>query len=309
MQNSVTEERWRYIGGSDIPAILGISPFKSRFDLLLEKARLKENDFTGNAYTVYGQNMEGKIRDYINTIFGTFVEGKHVFEGETIGVRCHTDGETDDTILEVKTTSQIEEDIWGYDVYLSQTLYYMEKTEKPNGILAVYERPEDLSEEFDPKRLHVYKFNINDDPRYKDFIRRIDNAVETFIKDLVRLEENPFLTEEDFLPLEVKKVSGDLLVLEREIADLKLAEKKAEKLKEQLKVLMDEYGIKTWKTPNNYTITRVADVQDSVSVKETFNVETFKADHPRLYKKYIEEISSVKKGKKGYVKITAPKGE
>ena len=47
MQN-VRVDREKYIGGSDIPIIMGISQFKTRFDLLLEKAGLKENTFDGN---------------------------------------------------------------------------------------------------------------------------------------------------------------------------------------------------------------------------------------------------------------------
>ena len=47
----VTKDRHKYIGGSDIPIIMGISDFKTRFDLLLEKAQLKEDDFEGNVYT------------------------------------------------------------------------------------------------------------------------------------------------------------------------------------------------------------------------------------------------------------------
>ena len=38
--DTVRDERWRYIGGSDIPAIMGISPFKTRFQLLQEKAQI-----------------------------------------------------------------------------------------------------------------------------------------------------------------------------------------------------------------------------------------------------------------------------
>ena len=48
---NVTENRYKYIGGSDIPIIMGISTFKKRFDLLLEKAQLKTDDFQGNEYT------------------------------------------------------------------------------------------------------------------------------------------------------------------------------------------------------------------------------------------------------------------
>ena len=65
MQETVKQDREHFIGGSDVPVILGISPFKSRFDLLLEKAGYKEEDVKCNAFTLYGQIMEPKIRDYI----------------------------------------------------------------------------------------------------------------------------------------------------------------------------------------------------------------------------------------------------
>ena len=39
MQDSVKQDRDRYIGGSDIP-VMEMSPVKSRYDLLLEKAGL-----------------------------------------------------------------------------------------------------------------------------------------------------------------------------------------------------------------------------------------------------------------------------
>ena len=45
MEFDVTIDRDKYIGGSDIPIIMGISSFKTRWDLLLEKAGLKEDTF------------------------------------------------------------------------------------------------------------------------------------------------------------------------------------------------------------------------------------------------------------------------
>ena len=62
----VTIDRNLFIGGSDIGIIMGISPFKTRFDLLIEKAGYKENNFTGNDFTEFGHIIEPKIRDYIN---------------------------------------------------------------------------------------------------------------------------------------------------------------------------------------------------------------------------------------------------
>ena len=127
MQETVKQDREKYIGGSDIPVIMNLSPFKSRFDLLLEKAGYKENDFEGNVYTEYGNTMESKIREAINSqIKEPFTEGKHIREAEAdeiIGVRIHTDGENSDSILEIKTTSQIYPCVDDYKLYLVQLLF------------------------------------------------------------------------------------------------------------------------------------------------------------------------------------------
>ena len=64
MQETVKKDREKYIGGSDIPIIMNLSPFKSRYDLLLEKAGYKEDTFSGNIFTEYGNIMEEKIREH-----------------------------------------------------------------------------------------------------------------------------------------------------------------------------------------------------------------------------------------------------
>ena len=98
----VSIDRTKWIGGSDIPAIMGISPFTTRFDLLLFKAELLENDFKGNEFTRYGQVMEPKIRNYINEEYHLkYRPSRHEFIKKRY--RCHTDGEDKDSILEIKT--------------------------------------------------------------------------------------------------------------------------------------------------------------------------------------------------------------
>ena len=107
-------DRYKYIGGSDIPIIMGLSHFKTRYDLLLEKAQLKDDNFEGNEYTEYGNVMEPKIRQYINTLFKrNFKEYKLIKDD----IRCHFDGIDDDMILEIKTTSQIYSHVDDYGVY------------------------------------------------------------------------------------------------------------------------------------------------------------------------------------------------
>lgn len=297
MQKSVKEDRERYIGGSDSPIILGISPFKTRYELLLEKAGLKEDDFEGNQFTEYGNMMEEKIRSYINEKYDTaFVEGKHI-EGD---IRCHTDGENKDYILEIKTTSEIHENIDDYKTYLVQLLFYMYHTRRHLGMLAVYERPEDFNEEFDKERLHIYSVKIED---YEELIYKINNAVDQFIIDLQKLKENPFLTEEDLLPIDLTKISYEIIVLENKLKEYKKIEQEQKELKEQLKKAMEEKGIKSWQTPNGAKITLVEDGKDKEVMK--FNEKKFMEENQDIYNNYLE--TKIQKGKNGYVLITLPK--
>lgn len=294
---AVTVDRDKYIGGSDIPIIMGISSFKTRFDLLLEKAGIKENDFNGNKYTEYGNVMEPKIREYVNKSFDKeFIEGKHI-NGD---IRVHTDGEDKDCILEIKTTSQIHEKLEDYKVYLVQLLFYMQETKKCFGYLAVYERPEDFNEEFDSNKLHIYRLEIKD---YKDLLEQINNAVEQFRIDLAKVKENPFITEEELVPVDLTELSNKIVVLENQLVEMKKIEMQSKELKMQLKAAMENKNIKKWETPNGVKITLVADSEDKVIKK--FNEALFKKNNLDLWDEYSEEV--VQKGKAGYVKITLPK--
>lgn len=310
MQKSVKEDREKYIGGSDIPIIMGISPFKTRFDLLLEKAELKDNDFDGNEYTEYGNKMEPKIREHINKSLGKdYVEGKHIIDD----IRIHTDGECSGSILEIKTTSQIHEEVNDYKVYLVQLLFYMYHTKKTSGMLAVYSRPEDFSEEFDEKRLQVFGISIDN---YKDLVDEINKAVEQFRIDLEKVKENPLITEEDLLPVDIKEIAEQVVALENELATFKAIQDKYDKAKAELKTAMENQGLKKWTTPNGTQITLVLDSPDKEVEEEYYDEDKFIAENTELHQQYHNKLAEyketrkvVKKGKKGYVKITLPKEE
>lgn len=316
MQDSVKQDRHKYIGGSDIACIMGISPFKTRWQLLQEKAQIVEDDFKGNVYTEYGNNIEASIRDYINETIGkiegkVFVEGKHVEEGEIIGFRSHTDGECEDEILEVKSTGSdnIHEDLDAYGLYLVQELWYMHRTKKQFGTLAVYERPEDLSLVFDPDRLHVFRFDIDD---YEGLVEKIDTEVGRFIVDLARLKKNPFLEEQDFIPPELIEISDKIALLETKLAEMKVIEKQVEGFKATLKKEMQEHNVKNWRTPTGISITLVDDAPDKVTEEDELDIEQIKKDLPELFKSeaeggYMRRVQKTKKGRKGYVLITLPK--
>ena len=294
-------DRNLYIGGSDIPIIMGISPFKKRFDLLLEKAGLKENEFSGNEYTEYGNILEPKIREFINLKEKKpFVEDKKIV-GD---IRCHVDGfNNKDTILEIKTTSQVHKSVDEYKVYLCQLLFYMSVYEAKKGKLAVYERPKDFNEEFDEKRLTTYDINFK---YYKELVEDILQAVDQFRKDLIKVKENPFITEEELQPKEVIELSNKVVELESKLLAFKELEKQYNNFKNELFNAMEEHNIKSWVTNNGTRITRIATTEDKVEKIQEFNADKFKEENEELFNKYVEEKEITKKGKKGFVKITLP---
>ena len=297
--DTVRDERWRYIGGSDIAAIMGISPFKTRFQLLQEKAQIIEPDFKGNEYTEYGNVMEPKIRDYVNETLGRNFAPDVLMNGD---FRFNLDGLDKECcqVLEIKTTSQIHGKLEDYKVYLVQLLPYMRMAGAVEGYLAVYQRPDDFDETFNPLLLTVHEVLIDD---YSDLLEEIDTQVEMFKKDLEKLRENPFITEEELQPIEVVEYANKVLALEQQLESMKQLEKELKSAKAELKRLMQENDVKKWITPNGTKITLIPDGEDTIV--SAFNEKKFAEEKPDIYAEYLEE--KLKAGRSGYVRVTLPK--
>ena len=304
MEIDVTIDRDKYIGGSDIPIIMGISPFRTRWELLQEKAGLKENDFNGNRYTEYGDIMEPKIRDYINST------RKKQFKPEqriVNDLRGNCDGFNGSCILEIKTTSpsNIFPTVEGYKKYLVQLLFYMKIYGVKKGKLAVYARPDDFDTDFYTDRLSIHDIDIDE---YNPLINEITEEVMRFRTDLERLRENPLLAEQDFQPTELVAISQKVVEIERRMAEYKALETEQKKVKQALFEAMTKHGVKTWETPSGIKITRVDGTEATTEIVTEFDTESFKAENPALFEMYQHDIEKKKAGKNGYVKVTLPKG-
>lgn len=299
MNSDVTFERWRWLGGSDIPSVLGISKFKSRWKLLLEKAQLEEPDFTGNRFTAYGNLLEPAIREHINITYGTTFEPCVITEND---LRGNTDGFNGECVLEIKTTSGICASVDGYKAYLVQLLFYMQLYKVEDGILAVYDRPEDMNPVFDAKRLQVFEIRLEEHRKLLEYVNR---EIDKFRVDLERLKENPLLSEQDFLP------AGNLVVLadkvakfENQLAQLKEIENQCKEAKKQLYNEMLNRNVKSWTMPNGTKLTRVDEVPAGTKKVTEFDTEAFKIENPAIYQRYIREVEKKTNGKSGYVRIT-----
>lgn len=296
----VSQDRDKYIGGSDLPVICGISKFKTRWQLLLEKAGLAENTFSGNRFTEYGHYIEPFIRDHINLIYNTNFVPNRVINGD---VRCHTDGFNGECVLEIKSTSDIYSTVDGYKVYLVQLVKYMEQNEVERGILAVYERPENLHSKFDPNRLQVFEIVLDD---YRGLLNHVNREIDKFRSDLERLKENPLLSEQDFLPIgnDLISLSNKIVGFEKQLAAMKEVEQQLKDAKKQLYNEMLKYNVKSWTSPSGTKITRVDEVAASTKTVTEFDSESFKADNPTLFQKYVRKVEKKTNGKAGFVRIT-----
>ena len=114
-----------------------------------------------------------------------------------------------------------------------------------------------------------------------------------------------------------------VIELENKLKQIKEVEKKILEEKEQLRQAMIEVNLKTWETPNGTKITLVEDTPESEIEVEVLDEETFKNNNEELIKQfeeiklqidekkkdYITIEKKTKNGRKGYVRITLPKGE
>lgn len=295
----VTENRADFIGGSDLPVICGISKFKTRWQLLLEKAGLDDFSFSGNRYTEYGHIIEPQIRDYISLTYNTNFIPNRVINGD---LRCHTDGFNGECVLEIKSTSDIHASVDGYKVYLVQLVKYMEQNEVQKGILAVYDRPEDMNPNFDAKRLQVFEILLDDHRNLLDYVNR---EIDKFRVDLERLKENPLLSEQDFLP------AGNLVTLadkvakfENQLSQMKEIENQLKEAKKQLYSEMVKRGVKSWSMPNGTKLTRVDEVPASTKKVIEFDEKRFRVAYPDIYDSFCETVEKKTNSRAGYVRIT-----
>lgn len=296
----VSENRADYIGGSDIPIIMGLSPFKRRWDLLLEKAHLALNDFLGNQFTDYGHKIEPKIRDHINLLHNTQFVPTRLIDGD---LRLHTDGFNGECVLEIKSTSTIHPTVGEYKLYLVQLVKYMEKHAVKKGILAVYHRPENLSLVFDPTRLQVFEINLED---YRNLLAMVDRELDRFRADLQRLKENPLLTEQDFLPIgnSLIALSNKVVQFEKELTAMKEIEQKLKDAKRTLYLEMLKADVKSWTSPSGTKITRVDEIPASKKTVMELDTDALKRERPDVFAGYCREVEKTVSGKSGYVNIT-----
>ncbi len=140
-KNMPKEEWLKYrtkgIGGSDVSVIAGINPFKSAYQLWLEKTGRVKPEQTDSDYAHFGTLLEPLVRKEFSERSGLKVRQKHMLlqSVEHTFMYADLDGVVNDNgskaVFEAKTASAYKQDVWEKEVpaaYILQVQHYMAVT-------------------------------------------------------------------------------------------------------------------------------------------------------------------------------------
>lgn len=284
-------DRQKYLGGSDIAAILGISPWRTPLDVYLDKVEGKQPEDPSKAQIFRrGTRMEPYILDLLTEEHGIQIVQRgnryrdtlHDFIAAEIDAEAAT-GEN----IEVKSANQFAAKNWGEQFtdeipvyYTAQAMHGMMVREAPATIFPVLIGSDDF---------RVYRVERDDETiaairakevEFWERILRRDPPPATAVSDIERLfaRDHGSMTEAS---AELAQVVGTLKRLKKE---LKMLESEADDAATQVKLFMAEHAtltfggqtLCTWKSQS----------------ANRFDIEAFRTKHPAIAEKFTKTSTS-----------------
>ena len=289
------EERRKGIGGSDIAAVMGLSPWKTAYQVYQEKRKEVAN-WEGNEATDWGKRMEPAIRQWYSDTTGRSVRvpEKIITHSRYPFMLASIDGFTDDPLrgLEIKTARSVKG--WGEpgsneipDYYILQVQHYMTVTAFPvfdvavsigGGSPVLYEVPEDreLQEMIIDACAAFWQRVVDGNPpdavSFSDAVARFGKSA---AKGAVIASPGVCLDVADL----------------RAVRDEKAAlEAKEEEIKGRLIAVLGDAGDTLVDAGGETLLTyRLA------NGRKTFDAKAFEKDHPDIYQKYVKQSEPVRR--------------
>lgn len=262
-------ERKNYIGGSDVPIILGISSYKTPYQLYLEKLGIIESkrEMTEQQYwgtilePIIISEFEKRNNKKVLTEFPTFTHKTESYLCANVDGLVMNDNSEAETILEVKCSHQFMASEWGTnesDVipmqYLAQVAHYCHVLDIDRAYIAVL---------IGGNEYRQYCYN-----RDKELEETLLNACKEFWQCIQDKKEPKPITDVDLRLMFPKHAPDKILTASKEIQDelraivvakdmIKFFEKSADDSKFKLmeymqdaECLQDDSGkiLATWKT-------------------------------------------------------------
>ena len=308
-QETVEIDRSQYIGGSDIPIILGISGFTKPNKLAQLKNKVIPYENKKTLYTEFGHIFEPFIREVANKKFNMNTV-PCCKTSEELGLRANCDGydSKNSLLLEVKTNNGEHEDKTDYIV---QIHFYMAMYDVKKCILAEYGRTKEeeevinellesnasdeklnevASKLFDKNRIHFTEIDYNEELEKKIFFcienfKNIDfemakrnNNFEIMCKIYGKLE-----TEKDRENFE--KMSKVMESLDDFFEDKNIING----IEKNMVEFINQDFIKEKIKNGKYDFFKYK----SATVSNKFDTKAFKKENPNIYQNYIKEVEVV----------------
>lgn len=279
-------DRRKLIGGSDVAAILGISPWKTPLDVYLDKIQPRSEKPDQNKARVYsrGKRMEPYVVDLLAEESGAKIvrRGQRYRDPEFDFMAAEIDAETDRyENVEIKTVSPFKAKEWGEEQsdevpvhYTAQVMHGLMVTGRSTCIFGVLIGADDF---------RIYRVL-----RDEETIAAMRAKEVEFWDRIVRRDPPPPSTAGDILEL-FERDSGRVINADestikavyrmREIKELlKPLEREYEKLKERVQIYMQDAAVlavggiplATWKTQTS----------------NRFDQQAFAAAHPLLLEQF-----------------------
>lgn len=286
-------DRTKYLGGSDVAAILGISPWKTPLDVYLDKIqpRKEETDMGRLKVLNRGKRMEPYVIDLLAEETGLEIvrRGERYLDPELNFIAAEIDAEaaTGENV-EIKTVSPFKAKEWGEEQsdeiplhYAAQAMHGMMVTSREVCIFGVLIGGDDF---------RVYRIERDDVTidaiRQKEieFWSRIQarQAPEpSTVSDVFRL----FGTKDSGLAVEASEsLQADVIALKSLKDDAKRLGAQIDLREERIKLHMADASILTMNGKPALTWKEQA--------SKRFDQSAFKADQPELYEKFIKTVTS-----------------
>lgn len=184
------QQRTNGVGGSDVAAIMGLSPWRTPMQVWLEKTgREQPQDISDKPYVAFGNTMEPVVGKWYAEQFPTFTVRRVNAICQSISrpwAQASLDYEVNDGrhwgVLEIKTARTAQD--WQDGVpayYLTQVTHYLSVTGRAFAYVAVFFRD-------------TCEFKAFYIERDEEDIAAVDSAVDTFWHDYVEAGIMPQLT-------------------------------------------------------------------------------------------------------------------
>ena len=283
----VTKNRNKFIGGSDVAAILGLNRYKTAYEVWEEK---KHNikTFEGNQATEWGKKLEPVIIahfEYLNNV-KVFDNNARYISKEFDFIGCHPDGictiNNENVLIEVKTVSTDAYKFWGnslpmeYYCQVQHNLYVL-GLKKAKFIYLV------LDSRF------YSEIDVNFDA---DYVAEQNKYLVEWWNEYIVGEKTPIKTVTDYEKEnpEIQMVEADEETAQKhtELIELKA---KIKELEAQKEVIEDFLKLKIGDaTDLMYGLNTIATWRPSVRV--TVDTKKLKEELPETFLKYAKETTS-----------------